>query len=27
MDEAIQYNYTYWNLDYLKAFANIVDEI
>ena len=27
IDEAIQDNYTHWNLDYLKAFADVVDEI
>jgi hypothetical protein len=27
MDEAIQDNYTHWDLDHLKAWADIVDEI
>ncbi len=27
MDEAVQENYTHWDLDHLKAWADIVDEI
>lgn len=27
MDEAVQANYTHWDLDHLKAWADIVDEI
>jgi integrase len=27
MDEAVQENYTHWDLDHLKAWADIVDSI